>query len=155
MAADRLIDPMEAEMAHEFSTAASSGRGSPLQQASAAGLISRLLSDVTALLRNELALARSELTTAANNAKRGVTAIAAGAVVLVAGLLSLVAAAILALAQVIDPWAAALIVGVVLAVVGSLMLQTAKNEFESGALSLNRTQDGLRRDAQMIARKTS
>jgi hypothetical protein len=131
-----------------------SGSRGPAEQESAANLLSRLVNDLTALLRNELALAKAELSKAATNVKLGVAGLATGAAVLLAGALSLVAAAILALAEVMDPWLAALIVGVVLGVIGFVMVQSAKKKLEPSALTMERTQHALRRDAEVVARRT-
>lgn len=130
------------------------GAREPLAQESAANLLSRLVSDLTALLRNELALAKAEFSSAATNVKVGAAGMAAGAAVLLAGALSLVAAAILGLAEVLDPWLAALIVGVALGVIGFVMLQSAKKKLEPSNLSMERTQHSLRRDAEVVARRT-
>lgn len=131
-----------------------SGARGPSGQDSAANLLSRLVSDVTALFRNELALAKAEFSKAATNAKLGLAGIATAAAVLLAGALSLVAAAILGLAEVLDPWLAALVVGVVLGVIGFVMLQSAKKKLDPSNLTLERTQHSLRRDAEIVARRT-
>ena len=140
-------------MATDYTTVSRDPRG-PSEEESAANLVGRLLSDLTALMRNELALAKSEFSKAVGNVKLGITGMAAAGVVLLAGALSLVAAAILGLAQVLDPWLAALIVGVALGVVGFVMLQSAKKKLEPSALSMERTQHSLRRDAEVVARRT-
>jgi hypothetical protein len=119
---------------------------------SAAGLLSRLVNDVSALFRNEVALAKAELTRAANRAKVGAVSMATGAAVLVAGLLALVAAAILALAQVVEPWLAALLIGAALAIVGFVMLSSGKKKIEPSAFTLERTQQSLRRDSEIVRR---
>ena len=126
----------------------------PGEQESASNLLSRLVGDITALFRNELALAKAELSKAATNAKLGVAGMAAGAAVLLAGALSIVAAAILGLAEVMEPWLAALVVGIALGVIGFVMLQSAKKKLEPSALSMERTQQSLRRDAEVVARRT-
>jgi hypothetical protein len=144
---------MEADMATDYTTMTGVPRG-PSEQESAANLLSRLVGDLTALLRNELALAKAELSKAATNVKVGVAGIAAGAAVLLAGALALVAAAILGLSEVMAPWLAALIVGVALGVIGFVMLQSAKKKLEPSALSMERTQHSLRRDAEVVARRT-
>ena len=126
----------------------------PGEHESASNLLSRLVSDITALFRNELALAKAEFSKAATNAKLGVAGMAAGAAVLLAGALSIVAAAILGLAEVMEPWLAALVVGVALGVIGFVMLKSAKKKLEPSALSMERTQQSLRRDAEVVARRT-
>jgi uncharacterized membrane protein YqjE len=140
-------------MATDYTSAAGPRHGSPDQE-SAAGLFSRLISDASALVRNEVQLAKTELANAANNAKLGAAALAVAAVVMLAGAMSLIAALILGLAEVMEPWLAALIVGVVLAVIGFAMLQAAKKKFKATATPLPRTQASLQEDAAMIARRT-
>ena len=137
-------------MATNYSNA---GHG-PVEQESAATLFSRLISDASALVRNEVALAKAELSNAANSAKLGAAALAVAAVVMLAGAMSLIAALILGLAEVMEPWLAALIVGVVLGVVGLVMLQAAKKNFKATAAPIARTQNSLQQDAAMIARRT-
>ena len=121
-------------------------------QPSAASLFSRLISDTSALFRNEIALAKTELHDAAANAKVGLTALAIATVVLLAGALALITALILGLAQVMAPWAAALVVGTVLGIIGVAMFATAKQRL--AATRMPRTQTSLQHDAAMIARRT-
>lgn len=129
-----------------------SGASRP-EQESAASLVSRLVNDLTALFRNELALAKTEFSRAATNVKLGAAGLAIAGAVLLAGALSLVAAAILGLAEILDPWLAALIVGVALGLIGFVMLQSAKKKLEPSNLSMERTQHSLRRDAEVVARR--
>ena len=126
----------------------------PPEQESATGLLSRLVNDVTALFRSEIALAKSELADAATNAKLGLAALAIAFVVLLAGAQTLIAAVVLGLAEVMEPWAAAFIVGGVLAIGGLVMLTTAKRKLATMKRPVPRTQDSLQQDAAMIARRT-
>jgi uncharacterized membrane protein YqjE len=131
----------------------SSARG-PNDQESAASLFSRLISDASALVRNEVALAKTELSEAATNAKLGLAALAVASVVMLAGAMTLIAALILGLAEFMEPWAAALVVGAVLAIIGFAMFATAKRKLSLTAKPLPRTQSSLQQDAAMIARRT-
>ena len=90
---------------------------SPLENESTKGLLGRLFGDLTALFRNEFALARAELASSATRAKAGLVSLLGAVSTLLAGSLALVAAAILALAQVMEPWLASLVVGVVITAV--------------------------------------
>lgn len=126
----------------------------PLEQESAAGLFSRLLSDANALMRNEVALAKAEFSRTLTQLKGGAVALALGVVVLVAALLSLLAAVILALSLVIAPWLSALVIGVVLAIAGLLMLQAARKKLQPSNLEMERTQTALKRDVAVVARRT-
>lgn len=130
-------------------------RARALDDESAPGLLGRLVDDITKLFRNELALARAETMEAAQRAKVGVGAVATGAGVLLLGALALVAAAILGLAEVMEPWLAALLVGVVLAVVGYVMVNSGKKRLEPSNFTLERTQESLRRDKDTVTHTVS
>lgn len=131
----------------------SAPRGS-LEQESTGNLLSRLLADASALFRNEVALAKAELHQTTTTLKAGLVSVAIGAAVLLAGVLALIAAVILALAQVVEGWIAALIVGGALAIIGLVLLQAAKKKLEPGNLALERTQSSLKRDAEVVGRRT-
>jgi Putative Actinobacterial Holin-X, holin superfamily III len=122
------------------------------EQESASGLLSRLMSDAAALLRNELALARIELAKSADAFKVGLAAVAVAGAVLLGAFLTLIASAVLALADVLEPWLAACIVGVVLALIGFLMMQAAKRKLSQPGIALDRTKDSLQRDAAVARR---
>src|SRR5689334_7618311 len=109
------------------------------EEPTAAGLLGRLIEDVTALLRNEIALARAELMESGARALGGVGAVAVGGGVLLAGALTLIAALVLGLARYTEPWLAALIVGAVLAVVGYGMVNAGKRRLDPSSLKLQRT----------------
>jgi hypothetical protein len=126
-----------------------------LDDESAPGLLGRLVDDITKLFRNELALARAETMEAAQRAKGGIGAVATGAGVLLLGALALVAAVILGLAEVMAPWLAALLVGVVLAVVGYVMVSSGKKRLEPSNFTLERTQESLRRDKDTVTHSVS
>jgi hypothetical protein len=129
------------------------GRG--LDDESAPGLLGRLIDDVTQLFRNELALARAETMEAAHRAKGGIGAVATGGAVLLAGALALVAAAILGLAEVVEPWLAALIVGVVLAAIGYAMVNAGRKRLEPSNFTFGRTQESLRKDKDTVTSSMS
>jgi uncharacterized membrane protein YqjE len=129
-------------------------RGGPSDRESAASLFSRLIGDARALVRNEIALAKHEIAEAATNAKLGLAALAIAAVVMLAGAMALIAALILGLAEVMEPWAAALVVGAVLGIIGIALFATAKRKLAATKHPLPRTQSALHQDAAMIARRT-
>jgi hypothetical protein len=66
----------------------------------------------------------------------------------------LVTALILALAKVLDPWLAALLVGIALSAIGVAMLQIAKKKIQATTPPLPRTQSSLQADVAVIARRT-
>jgi VIT1/CCC1 family predicted Fe2+/Mn2+ transporter len=118
--------------------------------ASAAGLLGRLIEDVTALLRNEVALARAEAMETGKRAMAGVGDIAVGGGVLLAGALALVAAVVLGLAEFMAAWLAALIVGVVLAAMGYGMVKAGRRRLAPENLEPKRTARSLRKDKETI-----
>lgn len=125
-----------------------------IEAESMGSLLSRLMSELATLFRKEVALAKAELTEAAGQTRSGIIAMAAGGAVLFAGALVLLAFVVLLLAQVMVAWLAALIVGAVLNVVGFVMLQSGKKKFAPAALKPERTQESLRKDKEMITRRT-
>jgi hypothetical protein len=117
-------------------------------------LMRRLLNEVATLFRQELALARAEFMRSISRLLVSATSVATGAAVLYAGVLALLAAAVLALATVLRPWLAALLVGLVVGVIGYVMVHV-------GVKALSRTSkpdltiDSLKRDKDVLTRKDS
>ncbi|HET9446581.1 MAG TPA: phage holin family protein, partial [Steroidobacteraceae bacterium] len=73
---------------------------------------------------------------------------------LLAGSLVLVAALVLALAEVVEPWLAALIVGVVITAVGVALLMAAKKTLLPPRVEIDRTRAAVRSDVDVLARRT-
>ncbi len=121
---------------------------------SAMSLVRRLLDEVSTLFRQEIALASAEVSRSVSDAKAGVGSIATGGAVAFAGFLFVLAAAVLGLSEVMHPWLAALIVGIVVAVIGLILLKTGKSKLDPSALRPRRTQESLRRDRELIERRT-
>jgi len=122
---------------------------------SAAGLLSRLMGEVSTLFRKEIALAKAEVSEAASEAKAGAISLVAGGAILFAAVLVLLAAIVLLLAERMDPWLAALIVAVVVAVIGFVMIQSGKKKLDPSSFKPERTQDALRKDKEMVQRRAS
>ncbi|HEY7639722.1 MAG TPA: phage holin family protein [Steroidobacteraceae bacterium] len=116
--------------------------------------MSRLVGDFAALVRNEVALAKAELSASTTRAKAGVAALIGAVATLLAGSLALVAAIILALAKVMDPWLAALIVGVVISAVGLALLMGARKKLVPPHIEIDRTRNSVRHDVDVLARRT-
>jgi uncharacterized BrkB/YihY/UPF0761 family membrane protein len=121
---------------------------------SAAGLLSRLLGEVSTLFRKEIALAKAEVSQAASEAKAGVISLVAAGAILFAAAIVLIAAIVLLLSEVMEPWLAALIVGAALAVIGFVLLQSGKNKLVPSSFKPERTQEALRKDKEMVQRRT-
>lgn len=89
--------------------------------ASTGELLSRLSTQLTALVKGELEVARAELTTKGKRAGVGAGLAGAGGVVAMYGMATLVAAAVAALALALPVWLSAVIVAVVLFVVAAVL----------------------------------
>jgi hypothetical protein len=133
---------------------ASARSESSLERESAAGLLSRLFGDFGALLRNEVALAKAELAESSTRAKAGMIALIGAVATLLAGALALAAAIILGLAKVVEPWLAALIVGLAITIVGVLLLIGARKKLLPPHIEIDRTRAAVRNDVDVLARRT-
>jgi uncharacterized protein YacL len=122
---------------------------------SAAGLLSRLMGEVSTLFRKEIALAKAEVSEAASEAKAGAISLVAGGAIVFAAILVLLAALVLLLAERMEPWLAALIVAVVVGVIGFVMIQSGKKKLDPLSFKPERTQDALRKDKEMVQRRAS
>jgi uncharacterized membrane protein YqjE len=113
-------------------------------------LLSDLAGETVELFRQEMALFKAELQEKMSRAGIGAAALAAAALIAFSGWLYLLLAAVYALAIVVPPWAAALIVGVlVLAIAGALAL-IGKSRMRADALTPERTLRSLREDQAWI-----
>jgi uncharacterized membrane protein YqjE len=115
-------------------------------------LFRRLADEVTTLFTKELALLKVETTSAIRETRTGISSMATGGAVLYAGFLFLLLAAYLGLAQVVEGWLAALIVGAVVAVIGAIMLSSGKKKLEASAFKPEHTQAAMHKDREMIKR---
>jgi hypothetical protein len=89
-------------------------------------LVERLSHDVTLLARQEVALAKREAADKLAKVQAEALGLAIGGGMVHAGLLATVAALVLGLAEVIAPWLAGLIVGVLLLGCGGIILLRGK-----------------------------
>lgn len=129
--------------------------GANAEQGSVAGLLTRLMDDAVALAKNEIALAKAEARGALNDAKKSIAPFAIAGGVLLSGALTLVAAVVLALAEVMQPWLAALIVSIALMLIGWLLLKAGQRKVANIGGRIDRTQTSLQKDATVVARRTS
>ena len=125
-----------------------------MEHESAASLLSRLVGDCAALVRNEVALAKAELSESSTRAKAGMVALISAVATLLAGSLALNAAVVLGLSKVMEPWLAALIVGVAITAIGFGLLQAARKKLLPPHIEIDRTRAAVRNDVQVLARRT-
>ena len=123
--------------------------------ASIGGLLRQLTREVPELFTKELALAKAELQESLTTLKAGTAAVAGGAIVLLAGLIILLMAAVYGLGTMMDLWLAALIVGVITLVIGFIMLQSGKKQFEPSHFTPDRTINAMQQDKDTLKRKMS
>jgi len=116
--------------------------------------IATLLSDVAGesveLLRQELGLFKAEMQEKLSRAGISAALLGAGALVAYSGWLFLLLAAVYALALVLPPWAAALIVGVLVLAIGGVLALVGKNRMRADALAPERTMRSLSEDRAWI-----
>ncbi|MBC3387498.1 phage holin family protein [Pseudomonas sp. SWRI12] len=127
----------------------------PESDASVMGLLRQLTHEVPSLFTKELALAKAEFQASLNTLKAGIAAVAGGAMVLMAGFIILLMAVVYGLSTMMAPWLAALIVGVVVMIIGFVMVQSGKKQFEPSHFKPDRTLDALNKDQEALRRKAS
>ena len=89
--------------------------------------------DLSTLVRDEIRLAQAEVGEKAKKAGIGIGAFGGAGVVALYGLGVLIAAAVLGVSNVVSPWLAALIVGVVLFVVAGIAALVGKKQLSQAA----------------------
>lgn len=120
---------------------------------SIAALLADLAEQIRTLLRLELALFKAELAEKLQRLGFGLAAVAAGAVLAFSGWLALLAAAVLALAIVLPPWLAALIVGIVTLLVAGLLLLLGKRWLDAKSLVPRRSLSSLKQDEAWVGER--
>jgi uncharacterized membrane protein YqjE len=118
-------------------------------------LLRRLTHELSTLLRQEIRLAAVEISGALKRALTGALATASGGAVLFAGVLVLLAAAVLGLATVLPAWAAALIVGGVVSLIGLILVVSGAKQLKPSALEPGRTVRSLSKDKDVLMRRES
>jgi hypothetical protein len=110
-------------------------------------IVGELWENTEKLVRQELELALAEADRKIERIKTDVVMAAVGGSVMYAGVLSVVAAVILLLSKAIDPWLAAMIVGVVVSGIGFALLQRGKKDLASVDLKPEHTIRSVERTA--------
>ena len=118
-------------------------------------LFAELARETSTLVRQEVTLAKTEMTDKATKAGKDVASIAIGGAVAYAGFLVILAALVLLLAEVIDTWLSALIVGAVVLLAGYFLLQRGREALKSEDLAPRQTMETLKEDAEWAKRQTS
>jgi len=120
-------------------------------EAPAGQLVRQLAEQVSQLVRDELKLAALEMTGKAKTAARGAELLGGGGVVAVYGAGCLVAAAVIALAGVMRPWLAALIVGAALLAAAGIAALAGRSQLSKATPPVpSRAADSVRADVEQI-----
>ena len=117
-------------------------------------LFTELTQETTTLVQQEVALAKAEMSEKISQVGSGLATLIIGGFILFAGLLKLLDAVIFGIAELLPPdltpWLAALIVGVIVAIIGAVMLQKGRSNLKSTNLAPQRTAESLRRDKEFV-----
>lgn len=115
-------------------------------------LFTELTQETATLVQQEIALAKAEMSEKISQVGSGLATLIIGGFILFAGLLKLLDALIFGIAELLPPdltpWLAALIVGVIVAIIGAVMLQKGLSNLKSRNLVPQRTAESLRRDTE-------
>jgi len=98
----------------------------PTSEASTGELIAQATADISTLVRDEIALAKQDIATSGKRLGVGAGLFGTAGTLALYGLGALVAAAILGIAEALDAWLAALIVGAVLFVLAGIAALVGK-----------------------------
>jgi putative superfamily III holin-X len=122
------------------------------QERSIGELFGQLTQDLSLLVRQETQLAKTEIQEKISRASRDLVALAAGGIVVLIGGFALAAAIILLLVDPVglEPWVAALLVGVLLAGGGYVMLQKGLRDLKTVDPAPRRTVESVKEDIQAI-----
>jgi uncharacterized membrane protein YqjE len=117
-------------------------------------IVSGIAGDVQDLVRGEIALARSELDQKFNRLIMAAIWVLGGAFVCFAGLVLVLEGVAAVLAPAIPAWAALLIVGVVVIIVGGVFAKSGIGMISLASLTPDKTTASLQKDAQMLKEHT-
>lgn len=113
-------------------------------------LIGDLGRDLSRLMSDEVQLARAEAGESVNSIIMALITLASGLAFALAALIILLQALVGALAQVMEPWLASVIVGIGAAIVGFILAKAGQSKLQASNLAPNRTARNLQRDANVV-----
>ena len=113
-------------------------------------LFSDLATDTSNLVKQEVALAQTELTQKAVKVGKNVGYLVVGGAVGYAAVLCFIAALVIGLSYLVPAWAAALIVGVVVAVAAVVLILSAISALKRTGITPTQTVETIKEDAQWL-----
>jgi uncharacterized membrane protein YqjE len=118
---------------------------------SAGELVQQLSEQTSTLIRQELRLATAELQEKGKHAGVGAGMFGGAGLVALYGVGALIAAAIIGLGTLVEPWLAAVIVGVALLLVAAIVALAGKKQVEQATpVTPERTVDSVQRDINTV-----
>lgn len=117
-------------------------------------LFGELSQEMSTLVGQEVQLAKAEMSQKASRVGKDLGFLAVGGAVAYAGFLALLAAAILALALILPGWAAALIVGVVVAAIGFFLVRKGLKDLKQTDPAPRETLQTMKEDVQWAKDQT-
>jgi hypothetical protein len=117
-------------------------------------LLGNVATDIQDLVRGEVRLARSELDQKLDRVIMAAVWLLGGALVAFAGLVVVLEGGAAALALVLPQWAASVIVGVVIVIVGALFARSGLAMLSLKTLTPDRTVASLEKDARVVKEHT-
>jgi uncharacterized membrane protein YqjE len=121
-----------------------------VENRSLSDILQDTIRNVQEIVRSEVRLAKTEIREEVTKAKASTLLIAVGAVTAVFAVLFLLFTAVYALALVMPNWAAALIVGAVLAVTASVMITTGLKRFKQIHPTPERTVETIKENVEWV-----
>ncbi len=118
-------------------------------------LFSELSRQTSTLVRQEIALAKAEMSQKASQAGKNAGMVGAGGAIAYAGFLAIVAAAVLLLGKAVDWWLAALIVGVLVAIIGGILIKMGLDQLKQTSPAPEQTIETLKEDKEWAKRQVS
>jgi Zn-dependent protease with chaperone function len=118
-------------------------------------LFAELSEETSMLIRQEMQLAKAEVSQKVSKASKNITVLAVGGIVAYVGFLALTAALILGLAELMTPWLAALLVGIVMAVIGYFLIQKGISTLKQMTPVPERTVASLKEDVRWLKQEMS
>lgn len=119
-----------------------------------AELVSGVVENLQNIVRFEVQLAKTELQEEAKTAGKGVAMLAAGALIGFFAIGLFLLTAVWALATQIDRWLAALIVGVVVAVVAGILAMVGKKRLDEFSPKPEQTIESVKEDIEWVKQQT-
>ncbi len=113
-------------------------------------LVGGVAEDARDLVRGEVALARAEMEQKVDRLTAGVISLFGAMMLAYVGLIIVLIAAAQALARVMPDWAASLIVGVVVLLIGTILAGAARKALSPSGMVPGRTMRSVEADARVI-----